>query len=692
MPECMQRLSEPHRYYVLYGGRLGLKTWSVARHLLTRGIFEKIRVLCARETMEKISESVHTTLVDQIALLGYQRYYDVQEKKIQGTNGTRFVYTGLQSVIRDKTALKAYESFDALWVEEAQSCSHASWMTMIPTLRKKGSQFFVTFNPELETDDTYKRFILQTPPDCCLIKTSYRDNPWLSKEAIDDMEYLRATDPDEFEHVYEGACVQNVRGAVFAKEMRIVDAEQRIRAVPYNNSRPVDAFWDIGDRWTAIWLAQAFPFETRMIEYAEYEASSLADIVRDLQTKGYLYGCHWLPHDARAPQLSTGRTIEEQLRSAGYKVQVVPRVSVSARLNMLRLAFPQLWFDGDKCADGLQRLRHYRWSPEGTLGIEHREPLHDVNSHACLVGETIVRMTRGYKRIDQITPGEQVWTPRGPATVLHAGFVKKTNDLITIKTTCGKTLTGTPEHKIFTNRGLIKMDALRYTDRILGGCEWSSKAISFFSKVTNIGYREIITGGTNGQLPVHPIYIEQSGKTLMDQCRKAMRFITKILIPSTINWKTLSFYPNQNINVCIPSSEESKAFSKIPPSSRINGPQNGMDRQKASNGIENTEQNVGKAASALSQLALYAVRSILLLSRVGRNTALRHVRKWRSENAEDYRSVYDLTVKNHACYQANGILVSNSDALSYMAVVVKTPTNREPLPQRKRPIPVSPWV
>jgi phage terminase large subunit len=381
MPVCVAPLAEPHRYYVLYGGRNGVKSWSVARHLVIRGASEPIRWLCTRETMLSISDSVHSLLEDQIKLIGLQSHYEIQKNAIYGHNGTRFVYAGLRGLKNDKTALKSYESFDGAWVEEAQSCSHSSWQTLIPTIRKAGSRIIVTFNPELTTDDTYQRFLVHTPPDTCLIHTSYRDNPWLSVEARADMDHLKATDPEEFEHVYEGACVQNVKGAVFAKEMRLVDSEQRIRAVPYNNSRPVDTFWDIGDRWTAIWLCQQFPFETRMLEYCEYEAASLADIVRDLQGKGYLYGCHWLPHDARAPQLSTGRTIEEQLRSAGYKVQVVPRVSVSARLNMLRLAFPQLWFDGDKCADGLQRIRHYRWSPEGTLGIEHREPLHDVNSH-----------------------------------------------------------------------------------------------------------------------------------------------------------------------------------------------------------------------------------------------------------------------------------------------------------------------
>ena len=84
LPECVAALAENHRYYVLYGGRNGVKTWSVARHLLSWGIRESIRVLCCRETMNKIEESVHTCLSDQIKMLNLEAYYDVQKTAIYG--------------------------------------------------------------------------------------------------------------------------------------------------------------------------------------------------------------------------------------------------------------------------------------------------------------------------------------------------------------------------------------------------------------------------------------------------------------------------------------------------------------------------------------------------------------------------------------------------------------------------------
>ena len=72
------------------------------------------------------------------------------------------------------------EGVDVLWVEEAQNVSKKSWRTVIPTIRKPGSEIWVSFNPELDSDDTYKRFVVSPPPGAVVVKTSYRDNPYLS--------------------------------------------------------------------------------------------------------------------------------------------------------------------------------------------------------------------------------------------------------------------------------------------------------------------------------------------------------------------------------------------------------------------------------------------------------------------------------------------------------------------------------
>ena len=370
----------------MYGGRNGVKTWSVARHLVIRGAQESIRVLGCREVMNSIKESVHLALSDQIKMLGLEEFYDIQSNAIYGkteqNKDTRFVYIGMRSLIMDKTALKAFESFDVAWIEEAQIMSKASIDTILPTFRKSGSQIIFTFNPDLETDPIIDFLFRHPPKDLAMVKTSYRDNNWLSKESIDEMRRLKQANPEEFDHIYEGKFKTHVEGAIFAKELALVTEEKRIRSVPYDPMRPVYTFWDIGDRNTSIWFAQKYPTEYRLIEYMADDAISLDRYFKEMADRPYVYKHHVFPHDAKAPQLSTGKSIEEQARNlAGDRIVVLPLMGLKSQIAAARAIFPTCYFDSEKCADGLHGLRHYRWPKDSSSGVQHETPLHDWASH-----------------------------------------------------------------------------------------------------------------------------------------------------------------------------------------------------------------------------------------------------------------------------------------------------------------------
>ena len=166
-PEKLQFLFQPQRYKVLYGGRGGVKSWSIAQALLMKGRKDTLRILCARELMKSIEESVHALLKTQIERLNLSHFYQVEKAHIYGLNGTVFAFAGL----RDAANLKSYEGFDIVWIEEAANCSKRSWDMLIPTIRKTGSEIWASFNPELDTDETYKRFILNPPSTAVVVKT-----------------------------------------------------------------------------------------------------------------------------------------------------------------------------------------------------------------------------------------------------------------------------------------------------------------------------------------------------------------------------------------------------------------------------------------------------------------------------------------------------------------------------------------
>jgi phage terminase large subunit len=115
-PRKLAFLREPHRYKVLYGGRAGIKSWSIAQFLLHAGFKRPLKIPRARETMQSIRESVHQLLEDRITRLGLQGPYTVQKAEIIGRNGTSFTFHGL----RDQSVhnIKSLEGADILWVED----------------------------------------------------------------------------------------------------------------------------------------------------------------------------------------------------------------------------------------------------------------------------------------------------------------------------------------------------------------------------------------------------------------------------------------------------------------------------------------------------------------------------------------------------------------------------------------------
>ena len=373
-PAKLQGLFKPARYKILYGGRGGAKSWGIARALLLQAARDPLRVVCGREHMGSIRESVYKLLKDQITALGLGGLYEVQANRILGANGSEFSFHGLKHNIAN---IKSLEGADRVWVEEADNVSAETWQTLIPTVRKEGSEIWVSFNPQLESDDTYQRFVLYPPKTAWVQQITWQDNPWFPRVLEEEREALKAKDEIKYQHVWEGHCLPAVTGAVYAKEL----AQARIQAVPYYPGKPVHRFWDLG--WSdkvAIWYAQAVGLEFRVLRYTEGQHRTIADYLREGQGFEYVYGTDWLPHDARAKTLAAdGQSIEQKMRGQGCTVKIVPSLSILDGIDALREFIPRAYFDKTLCADGLYALRHYQWKP----GAMSREPLHDENSHAA---------------------------------------------------------------------------------------------------------------------------------------------------------------------------------------------------------------------------------------------------------------------------------------------------------------------
>lgn len=382
IPEKAAALFEPHRYTVLHGGRGSGKSWSIAEALIVQAIQQPLRIGCLREVQKSIRDSVHKLLSDKIERMGVSALFDVQRDVIYGPGGSEFLFRGLS----DQTAesIKSLEGLDVAWVEEAQTVSKRSWDILIPTIRKPGSRIILSLNPELDTDETYTRFILNPPPDAAVVQMNWRDNPWFPEVLEQERQHAKATMPKaDYENIWEGRCKPAVSGAIYAEEIAKAQEDGRIGLFPYDPSLKVHAIFDLGwnDKMSII-LAQRHLSSLRVIEYIEDSHKTLDWYSGELKNKRLNWGKLWLPHDGAHGDYKTGKSAQKILEDLDWSVEIIPRQPVEAGIKVARMAFSQTYIDKAKCGRLIECLKRYRRGVPANTG-EPGAPVHDEWSHGA---------------------------------------------------------------------------------------------------------------------------------------------------------------------------------------------------------------------------------------------------------------------------------------------------------------------
>lgn len=356
-PAKLQPLFKPKRYKIVKGGRGGAKSWGVARALLILGSKVKLRILCAREVQNSLKESVHELLSNQIEALGLSNFYHISETDIQGRNGTFFFYAGLSKVTA--ASLKSFEGVDICWVEEAQTVPNSSWKVLIPTIRKAGSEIWLTWNPILDTDDTWKRFITNTPEDAIVITINWRDNPWFPDVLDKERLHCKATESaEEYNNIWEGEPRYSVPGAIYATELAAIMREGRYAPCPYDPRLKVHTVWDMGyNDAMAVLLVQRARSEARIIAYYEESFKKTEVWASELAAMKLNWGYDWLPFDGYNDDRH-GPSDYKILRAAGRKVrdknESVPNLGPEIGIRACRSMLSRTYLN--KGGPGIDRL------------------------------------------------------------------------------------------------------------------------------------------------------------------------------------------------------------------------------------------------------------------------------------------------------------------------------------------------
>ena len=397
--EVFEPLLAPSRYKGAWGGRGSGKSHFFATKLIEDCMAEPgdsgegMRAVCIREVQKDLAQSSKLLIESKLQAhgIGEAHGFKVFRDVIETPGDGLMIFKGMQDYTAD--SIKSLEGFKRAWWEEAQSASGTSLNMLRPTLRAAGSELWFSWNPRRKTDpvDVMLRGE-ELPTGAVVLKANWRDNPWFTPELEQERLDCLRMQPDQYGHIWEGEYASVISGAYFAASLNTAKQQNRIGRVAADPLMTYRAFVDIGGTGAkadafSLWIAQFIGREIRVLDYYEAVGQPLASHLAWMRSRGYTHeNCQfWLPHDGDTHDKVFDTSYASALRSAGYRVTVVPnqgKGAAKARIEAARRLFPSMWFNQETTQPGIDALGWYHEKKDDARNIG-LGPEHDWSSHGA---------------------------------------------------------------------------------------------------------------------------------------------------------------------------------------------------------------------------------------------------------------------------------------------------------------------
>ncbi len=238
----------------------------------------------------------------------------------------------------------------------------------------------------------------------------------------------------------------------------------------------------------------------------------------------------------------------------------------------------------------------------------------------CLVGDSLITTRRGSVPIDSVVVGDFVLTRDGFRKVLWSGQTGYATDLRTVIFSNGNTITGTPNHPVWTvNRGWVSLDSLQWGDyattvaQYSGELSWEEsqqKQLNLLNSTVNFTHVRSVENTLKAVNQEGTTYIETCGDTTMGISPLVTLSITRTKTQVTIAliiWKLLPYVSMVSIMQTIQKSVES-ILTPYEKTLRY-GTKLKLVKSIIRNMVENASINIGKRQSINLTYVLIAKRN-----------------------------------------------------------------------------------
>lgn len=640
-----------------------------------------------------------STQKDFLALFGDEGTFAVKTRTFTYPNGSQIIFRHLAELSKLTNM-----NLSGFWIDQAEEVTEAAFKQLIGRIRRqkgpRGQKItrregFITFNMQghnwiwrrflKKLDDSGKA--LAKPEDYFLVTATslemkhtpqdYRDTlmsqsaAWIKRWVYGDWDEFAGQIFDEW-----SPAIHVVRPFL------IPNSWPRYRSIDHGQNNPTCCLWFAVDFDGNVYCYQEY-YEPN--ELVSNHVKNILEMSRIAHSGG---GWSQDEYDATFIDPSTHAQTKEK---NGHKYSVADEYSeaglltvgaqndVLAGINRVKEYLkinPKRWhptkydvggmpmqgsprlFVFENCTNLTEEMGDYHWKPlrAGSEDSENNpeKPVKNKD-HACFAAGTKIKTKRGDVFIEDVRAGDFVVTPFGHAEVTSAGSM----GVRTVKDY--GTFSATPDHPVLSNKGIHQVDDLGYNDYI-----WVNHETKQFTS------REYLIAGILTQrnevrdfifdalLPRvltarQGTYTDTSGFCITAPFLADMRYITKTATMTTRS-ALLNLLPTLSMPNYTSGESPLQAISTASALLR----KSGTVQPQELLGIADMVKNSGRVAREQAQSVLSAVESMILHSLVAVSTVIQTAKQQPSEDAE----VFNLATKD-GMYFANGVLVSNCDALRY---------------------------
>jgi len=677
-----KRFLESTKRYLMYSGAVGagkslMGCW---KGLMLNLMYPGNKGLICRKEARSLQGSTIKTLLEKVLPEEWVINYNVQKGEITHHSTNQEIPSTITFCGLDKRADQTYPTkigsteYGWIFIDEGTELEEGDWHMLstrlrylIPNLTDKENavvprQMFTATNPDAPTHFLYKFFFQSPSQDREVILTNPYENPYLPTEYIRSLE--ESLTGIARERLLFGKWVQaeGVIYKTFSMEKHIVKD---------------NVFLPIKDYQAVYFGADSnFPLPRAAVIAGIREGGKI-----DILEEFYQPNAHvedlivWLTswqkkrewtiygyHDPSDPTAIDKINNAYGLSCEKADNSVIPGISEVSRLfdqGLIRI--------NETCLNLTRELQSYRWK----IKKEGDSP-RKLNDHLCFVGDTLILTLDGEKKIKDITPRDYVLTRKGWKKV---DLQEKTNqeaEIICLMLSDGREIFCTPNHPFWVEgKGWIPCNSLRYLYILVDSLRylWQTKtlmegAIIKAQMDTGEGVEDLdISIGTYGNL-------------LTERFQKNITSIISMATKTTMRLQILNASHLKNTKQ---NTLKHKNKLKRIPNILIeldHSLKNGTQAKKEMNGILNIgkealrkrfkkeNMNVNNAVKSLFRGLLKGLNSAMLTA--NNPPYVLGVRKLKNKE-----TVYNLYIEDCHEYFANGILVSNCDALRYLCNSIK---------------------